>query len=83
MKINMYSIKDSKIPAYTQVFTAVSDGIACRQMKNLIDRDTEGYGKFVNDYSLYKVGTFDGQTGEVVKDFEFVAEFTTINDSQN
>lgn len=80
MTNNVYSIKDSKIPGYTSLFTAVSDAIAIRQMKNLIDRDAEGYGKFTNDYSLYKVGIFDVSTGDINKDFVFVAEFSTIKD---
>lgn len=80
MKINIYSIKDNKIPAFTQVFTAVSDGIACRQMKQLIDRDSEGYNKFANDYQLYKVGTFDSETADVTGDLNFVSEFSTLKD---
>lgn len=80
MIIKIYSIKDSKVPAYTQIFSAVSDGIAIRQVKQLIDSDREGYSKFSSDYSLYKVASFDTETGVVAPDFEFVQEFSVIKE---
>ena len=81
MILNIYAIKDEKVPCYTQLRTAPSDGVAIRNMKVLIDAEQSGdFGKFSDDFKLYKLGSYDTETGDLKPDFQYVMDFNTIKE---
>lgn len=61
-KINLYSIKDSGAGIYMSPFTSVNDSTAMRNYKK-----TALSVEFTEDLDLYKIGTFNTDTAEVVK----------------
>lgn len=65
MKHNMYAIYDTAAGMYLRPFTAIADGQAQRGFSDIImDKDHE-FGKHPEDYTLFKVGIFDDNNGEI------------------
>ena len=73
MKLGIYSIKDTKI-GFMNPFYQNNDEVALRTFKNACN-DTQPTAANINpeDKELYKLGTFDDSTGEVIGKCEFMA----------
>lgn len=65
MKHNLYSIYDVKADAYLPPFTLHQDGMAVRAFRDCCNDDTHNFGKNPGDYTLFKLGEFDDQSGLV------------------
>ena len=66
MKLNMYTIFDRASMAYMRPFFYESDGAAVRAFGDIAADADHMIGKHPEDYSLYRCGMFDDQTGSVV-----------------
>jgi len=66
MKYRLYSINDRVAGEFGPVFQAVNDGVAIRNYKNLLKE-----AQSVEDYSLFYLGTFDTQTGDMVAEMKY------------
>lgn len=90
MKLNLYSIFDAAVGAYQRPFCAQSDGEAVRAFSDLAVAADHPVGQHPKDYSLYRVGTFSDQTGQVDPEpgeclataIELAAQARTVNPSQ-
>lgn len=67
MLFQMYSVKDIVSAQFSNVEMFANEQVAKRWFNNLLKES-----KIASDLQLYKVGTFNIQSGEVIADFEFV-----------
>jgi len=65
MKLNVYSVRDSKADTYNKPFCVSTHGeairsfhAACKQSGSMLNENPE-------DFNLYHIGTFDQATGEL------------------
>lgn len=65
MKQNAYTIKDAKSNTYGVPFFSVNDGTASRSFTQAAQDENTTISQFPEDYSLYKLGEFDDQSGEI------------------
>jgi len=68
MLVYLYSVEDKLAEEYGPPFTAKNDAIARRQFKNLSANMQQ-----VEDFELWKLGTFDTESGEINKELEVIA----------
>lgn len=66
MKLNIYSIFDVASGAYLRPFFMQSDGQATRSFGDIAQDADHEIGKHPADYTLFKVGLFDDNSGEIV-----------------
>lgn len=62
MKTLIVSIKDNAVGAYQAPFTVRAQGEALRHFMDAINGNTN-YARHAKDFDLYKIGTFDDDTG--------------------
>lgn len=63
MKYTACSVRDSAVDQYNRPFFALSDGDAIRSFTDEVNRAESPMGAHAPDYVLFKLGTFDGDTG--------------------
>lgn len=63
MKHGLYSVLDIKARAYIAPFTLPNDDMAVRAFKEAANDSTHMFCKHAEDYTLYRIGTFDDETG--------------------
>lgn len=66
MKLNFYSIYDVATGAYMRPFLMPADAAAERAFKGLALDAEHDIGKHPEDYTLFKVGIFDDNTGQII-----------------
>lgn len=66
MKMNIYSIYDVAAGAYLRPFFMQSDGQATRSFSDIAQDASHEIGKHPEDYTLFKLGLFDDNTGEII-----------------
>ena len=59
-----YTIYDSALEAYHQDYSLENDAIALRQFADMANEETQ-IAKNPEDYSLWRIGTFETTTGEL------------------
>ncbi len=64
-ELGVYTIRDTKAEAYVQPFTFRTDGEAIRAFDDSINKPGTPAYDHPEDYCLFRVGTFDVQTGVV------------------
>lgn len=64
MLLRAYSIFDCKALQYHQPWYAVSDGVACRMLQDLVNDPQTMLGRHPKDYTLYFVGIWNDLKGE-------------------
>ena len=65
MRLNIYSIYDTASGAYMRPFYMNSDGQAIRAFSDLAQDAEHEIGRHPEDYTLYRIGTFDDNTGKL------------------
>ena len=65
MKLNMYSVYDTKSNEFSHPYMMPFDGMAERVFADQIKDDTMTMGKNPQDFSLFKIGEIDTVTGKV------------------
>lgn len=75
MIFNVYAIFDSKGKFYGNPFYRGHNGEALRQFSDMVQDSGSIYSKHPEDYSLYRLGTFDTNEGSLggLKNSEFLA----------
>jgi len=63
MIVNVYAVFDSVAKIYLPPWVQANDGLACRSFVHAVNDRSNQLGQFPADFSLYRVGTFDDQTG--------------------
>ena len=64
MILNKYTIYDSALEAYHQDYSLENDAKALRQFADMAKEETQ-IAKNPEDYSLFRIGTFETTTGEL------------------
>ena len=65
MRLNIYTIFDQASGAYMRPFYAQSDGQALRSFTDIAQDADHEIGKHPEDYSLFRIGTYDDNKGEL------------------
>lgn len=61
--MKLYSILDEKAGTFCPPFVCVSNGVAVRQLMDLVQDEKTTISKYPEDFSLYFVGDFADDTG--------------------
>ena len=74
MKLNIYSVKDN-LSNFMQPFYLQNDELAKRAFANTINSEEPSQIKTnYADMNLYRIGTFDDDTGEIVGQIEYLGK---------
>jgi len=74
MKLNAYTIYDVASGVYMRPFFSQADGQAVRGFKDIATDADHEVGKHPEDYTLYRIGTFNDTTGKIAgEDLEKLA----------
>ena len=65
MKLKAYTIYDVASGVYMRPFFSQADGQATRGFKDIATDADHEVGKHPEDYTLYRIGTFNDGTGEI------------------
>jgi len=65
MKLNAYTIYDVASGVYMRPFFSQADGQAIRGFKDIATDAEHEVGKHPEDYTLYRVGSFNDTTGKM------------------
>lgn len=66
MKLNIYSIYDVKIAAFSQPYYSHTNGSALRAFADHVNDPQSQPNKHPEDYQLFHLGSFDDNTGEIL-----------------
>lgn len=59
------AVRDRQLNAFMRPFTAQTAGQAIRSFRDEINRPDSELNRHPEDYELYRLGTFNEQTGEI------------------
>ncbi len=62
MKLEIYSVYDSKAEAYLPPFFLANDGMATRIFESCANDSKHQFGAFPADYTLFRIGSFQDET---------------------
>ncbi len=65
MKLNAYTIYDVASGIYMRPFFSQADGQATRSFKDISTDADHEIGKHPEDYTLYRIGSFNDTTGKM------------------
>lgn len=65
MKVQVYSVYDTKAEAFGQPFFMQADGIAVRAFIEACNNKDGEFIKYPNDFTLYNIGMYDDSTGAI------------------
>lgn len=65
MKVAMFAIMDGKAKAFLQPFCMMTEAMAVRSFKSAVNTPDHDFCKFSEDFTLFRVGTFDDATGVI------------------
>lgn len=65
MIINVFAVYDSAVSAYTQPFYSHTNGSALRAFADHVNDTSSAPNKHPGDFSLFHLGTFNDETGEL------------------
>lgn len=63
---SFFSVYDSKAAVFCTPFFSENNHTALRAFRYAANDQTTEIGKYPSDYTLYKIGTFDNLTGEIL-----------------
>ena len=66
MKQIIFSTYDKAVVAYMRPWFAISEGQALRAFADEVQREGSDLKKHPEDYALFRMGTFDDNSGELV-----------------
>lgn len=61
----IYSVYDSKIGAYGQIFLQLSEGEALRSFTDIVNDPQSAFNRHPEDYCLFEIGTWDYTEGKI------------------
>lgn len=66
MKIKLYSIMDAKLATFGSIHQSLTDSAAVRQFADVIQDKNNFISKHPEDFSLYRIGEYDDETGNLI-----------------
>lgn len=76
--MNIYSVFDRAVEAYTPPFCQPSNNAAIRAIKNELANPDSQLAKHSTDFELWQLGQFNEQTGDVTPHKERVARIEDL-----
>lgn len=76
LKPGLYSVKDTKLGKMGLPFIAPNDDIAKRMLAETMQNNDTTISKYPEDFQLFKLGEYDELTGELINNFNFLANAT-------
>ena len=78
--VQLFAVFDGKSRLYNQVFTAINDAVAVRDIQTLGANSKSPLVQFASDYTLYRLGHVDLSSGSVValKDAVHIVDFKSL-----
>ena len=80
MIYNMYTVKDELTNNFKAPVLMMNDSEALRQFKGQVN-NIQLWKDNPSDFSLYKVGTFDEEKGEIIPEMEKLAGGRSVVDA--
>lgn len=77
MKVGFYCVKDDFL-GYQTPFCSMSDEAAMRDFDMMVSKDGTIFNIHRENFNLYKLGTFDTESGEVENNNVFLIAGTSI-----
>lgn len=74
---NLYSIKDTKM-GFQQILILPNNAAAIRWFGDVVLNKESPYNKHPEDYQLFKVGTMNDETGELLAECQFLENATAF-----
>lgn len=65
MKVGMYAVYDRKASVFARPFCSPNDAMAMRSFRAARQDPATELSKFPEDFTLYRLGDFDDDSGEV------------------
>lgn len=78
MMLGMYCIKDKLVEFGSNVFLSANEEVAIREVKNVVNTSGTPLNLNSEDYSLYKIGTFDTFTGEITPSLDLICHLDSL-----
>ncbi|UPW36501.1 nonstructural protein [Peromfec virus RodF8_36] len=72
MKLNIYAIKDTIVGSFMNPFYLQNDEQAKRSFKLATNDEKSDYSKIKKDLQLFKIGTFDDESGIIENEITFL-----------
>jgi len=66
MKKFLFCVYDSAAGAYLDPFVAPTVEYAIRSFRQAVNREGSQFGEYPQDYTLFSIGGFDGETGNLI-----------------
>jgi len=79
----VFAVKDRAIDSFLPPVAYVAEGQATREFKDEIEREGSPMRAHPDDYDLYRIGTFDDQTGKYTNEPEQPKLVTRGKDNAN
>lgn len=81
MKLQMFSLYDTKAEMYSKPFHAVNPAVAERIATSMASDPNSDVSRHPTDYKLYFMGTFDDETGITESYVEHIADVWTLGNN--
>lgn len=78
MKLNVYSVYDSCQKAFQNPYYHDRDEVFLRMLRNTLAKGDTQFNLNPEDYSVYRLGTFDDVTGELKADKHKICDVITL-----
>lgn len=63
MNMQIFTVYDSAARRYLEPFCAEAVDVAIRMFRTLVNKDGHQFARYPEDYVLFHIGAFDGETG--------------------
>ena len=83
MKTIIMAVKDTKLGKMCQPFFVQNEAIAGRMIQATVREEGNQLHDFPEDFQVFKLGTFDEETGEITSKVEFVKNVTEYIKKEN
>lgn len=70
MQISYFSIYDAKAQMFGPLYSAPTPGAAERSFHESLSNPDAPYGKYPDDFALYRIMDFDDNSGSIVEKYE-------------
>lgn len=65
MSEEIFTVFDTAAKRFLQPFFAETPEVACRMFRQLVNKQDHQFNKFPEDYVLFHLGSYDGETGQL------------------
>ena len=81
MIVEIFSIKDVKLDAFSSPFSSQGEVQAKRTFHELVEDDKTRIHRYPSDFALYKLGTMNDSSGEMISKVKYLCSANTVRDS--